>query len=75
MQLQYVHDNNGETTAVIIPIEEWLTIKNRFPQIDEDEELPQWQKDLIDRRLANIKENPGSLIQIDELFHELDRDE
>jgi putative addiction module component (TIGR02574 family) len=72
MPLQYVHDNNGDTTAVLIPIDEWheLTDKHGYPQ-----ELSQAQKDFIDRRLEHLEENPNDVISLDEFLKEIDNDD
>jgi hypothetical protein len=76
MLLQYISDDSGHKTAVIIPIEQWNIIKTEYPDIESIEgDLPQWQKDLIDVRLKKIADNPECLRPIEELFEELDRDE
>jgi hypothetical protein len=38
-----------------------------------DQELPQWQKDILDNRLADLH-NPDKLEPIDELFKVLDEE-
>ncbi len=74
--LQYLSDNSGHRTAVVIPIDEWNGIKSKYPGIDAIEgELPQWQKDIIDRDLKEIADNPQCLRPIEELFEELDRED
>jgi hypothetical protein len=46
--------------------------KKNYPNIETlNHELPQWQKDLLDVRLADL-ENPDKLEPIDELFKVLD---
>ncbi len=71
MSLQYLQDNNGNTTAVVVPIEEW----NRFTEKYKDlEELPQWQKNIIDQRLDLIKNHPEELVPLDDFMKELDTD-
>ena len=76
MPLQYVKNNSGETTAVLISIEDWKRIKGIYPNIeDENAKLPQWQKDLIDSRLSTITNNPGRLRSGDELLQELENEE
>lgn len=72
MSLQYLQDNNGNTTAVVVPIEEW----NRFTEKYKDlEELPQWQKSIITERLALIKNHPEELLPLGDFMKELDTDE
>lgn len=75
MPLQYIADNSGRATAVIIPIEDWNGIRNKYPGVESIEgDLPQWQKDIIDSRLQMIKDHPERLRPIEELFEELNRD-
>jgi len=76
MSLQYISDNTGNTTAVIIPIDEWNGIRNKYPDVESIEgDLPQWQKDIIDRNLQAIADNPERLRPIEELFRELDKED
>jgi len=43
-----------------------------FPSdVDSNEDLPQWQKDILDERLEDLN-NPDKLEPIDELFKVLD---
>jgi hypothetical protein len=48
-------------------------IKSKYPDIELNMSLPEWQIELIDKRLASIKENPASVKPIAELLEELDR--
>jgi hypothetical protein len=48
-------------------------IKSKYPDIELSISLPEWQIELIDKRLASIKENPESIRPITELLEELDR--
>ncbi len=68
MELQYVHDEKGETTAVLVPINEWKDLTERYTR---EGELPQWQKDMIDEQLAFIKNHPDQLISMKEFEKEL----
>jgi hypothetical protein len=74
MKLQILKDKAGNQTGVYIPVEEWESIKSAYPDIENlDQELPQWEKDLIDRRLDAIRNNPERLRPIEELLTELNR--
>ena len=42
---------------------------------DLNNELPEWQKELIDTRLLLIAEHPERLRPVEELFNELDKEE
>ena len=72
MPLQYIQDFNGATTAVIVPIEEWNKITEQFSDV---EDLPQWQKDIIDQRLELYKNHPERVMPIEQFFEELDKEE
>ena len=56
MNLQYLHDISGNTTGVFIPIKVWNKLKEKYHdiEIEENTELHQWQKDIIDERLEKI---------------------
>jgi hypothetical protein len=74
MKLQVLNDNFGNQTGVFVPIEDWNLIKKNYPDIETlEQELPQWEKDLIDNRLKAISENPERLKPIETLFEELNR--
>lgn len=58
MKVQYISDNEGNTTAVVIPIDEWNEIKARHADIAEaenDHELPESAKAILDERIATEK--------------------
>ena len=75
MAVNYVSDSSGETIAVQIPISDWKKIKKKYPDVDDlDHKLPEWQKDLIDKRLKAIEEDPSALLDIKGLFEELDKE-
>lgn len=71
MRLQYIQDFNGATTAVIVPIEEWNKITEKYKDI---EELPEWQKNIINERLELYTKHPERAISIEEFFEQMDKD-
>jgi hypothetical protein len=74
MRTQIIQDHNGLPTGVFIPIEDWENIKKSYPSIEKvDEDLPQWQKDIIDARLADLN-NPDKFKSIELLFDVLDEE-
>jgi hypothetical protein len=74
MKLQVLEDSKGKQTGVFVPIDDWTLIKNSYPDIETlDQDLPQWEKDLIDKRLEAIQKNPQRLRPISELLDELNR--
>ena len=56
MKLQYLHDTSGNTTGVFIPIKAWNKLKEKYHDIEMEDNmgLHQWQKEIIDERLENI---------------------
>lgn len=72
MPLQYILDFNGTTTAVIVPIEEWNKITEKFSDV---EDLPQWQKNIIDQRLKTYKKHPERGMPVEQFFEQMDKDE
>jgi hypothetical protein len=74
MRPQIIQDQNGKTTGVFITIEDWENIKRKYPNIEKaDDDLPQWQKEIIDARLLDLK-NPQKLKPIEHLFDVLDEE-
>ena len=72
MPLQYILDFNGATTAVIVPIEEWNKITEKYSDI---EDLPQWQKNIIDQRLENYQKHPERVMPIEQFFEQMDKED
>jgi hypothetical protein len=72
MNLQYLQDNQGNTTAVVVPIEEWNKFTEKYNDL---EDLPQWQKNIIDQRLDFMKNHPDELVPLEDFMKELDTDE
>jgi hypothetical protein len=73
MNLQLIHDAQGNDTGVFIPMDDWMLIKIYYPDIDRfNADIPEWQKQLIDKRMECIAQNPERVRPIEELFNELD---
>ena len=74
MRTQVIQDHNGIPAGVFIPMEDWENIKKSYPNIEKvADDLPQWQKDIIDARLADLN-NPDKLKSIEHLFDVLDEE-
>lgn len=71
MSLQYIQDVNGATTAVITPIDEWNKITEKYSDL---EELPQWQKNILDQRLEMYQKHPERVMPIEQFFEQLEKD-
>lgn len=66
MTLQFIHDNNGNTTGVYIPIDEWQDLKSKYADLQTEEvqnntALTSWQKEIIDQRLEDYYKNPNDV--------------
>ena len=73
MKLQAIHDVKGNDVGVFIPKDDWMLIKVNYPDIDSlHVDIPDWQKELIDKRLECIMQTPERIRPIEELFDELD---
>jgi hypothetical protein len=70
MNPQYSYDNKGNAIGVFLPIEDLNELKDKFPV----DELPQWQKDIIDHRLLMIKENPENQIPMEDFILEMENE-
>lgn len=69
MNIQYISDNIGLTTAVVIPIDEWNQITEKYPDLEKTEiELPQWQKDLFKERKQLLTQHPEMGISLDDFL-------
>jgi hypothetical protein len=79
MTLQFIHDNNGNTTGVYIPIDDWQTLKVKYKELEREElkngeELLSWQKDIIDVRLNEYYNSPGDLMDFGKSIDDLAKD-
>lgn len=74
MPLQYIHDTKGKATGVFIPIAEWKKFEKNYINLQLEEskpdfELQDWQKEIINERMANYEENPNDTISFNELMN------
>ena len=72
MKLQVLVDSNGNNSGVYIPNQEWILIKQQYPDIEEiTNEIPDWQKAILTSRLKEIAQNPSRVKPIQGLFDAL----
>ena len=69
MNLQYIADKSGHTTAVQlqIPIEDWARLKQKYKEFEEEEnptsvDIPDWQINLGRQELENIAKGNTELL-------------
>ena len=70
MTLQFIHDTQGNTTGVFIPIEEWQALKTKYSDLQDEEaqnssELTSWQKNILDERIEDYYINPNDVVDFD----------
>ena len=59
---QILTDHQGTPTGVFIPIQSWNNLIVQYPDIEAFEtDLPQWEKDFIDKRLDLVQRYPERL--------------
>jgi hypothetical protein len=75
MKTQIIQDHNGLPAGVFIPIEDWENLKKNYPNIEKIvDDLPQWQKEILDTRLNDLG-NPAKIKPINYLYNVLDEDQ
>jgi len=73
VNIQYISDSEGMPTGVFIPLNDWNRIKEKYGDIeDELIDLPQWQKDELDRRLEEHRKDPGQVLDFDTTMDDID---
>jgi hypothetical protein len=75
MNLQYISDNLGNKTAVIIPISEWDLLTKQYKITEKENiytDIPNWQKEIVLKRLEAIKQNPNLLIDEKQFWKEIE---
>ena len=76
MELQYLHDISGNTTGVFIPIKAWNKLKEKYHgiEIEENTELLQWQKGIIDERLEKIAKGEEKFQDFETAINEIEKE-
>jgi hypothetical protein len=78
MNLQFIHDNKGNTTGVFIPIEEWQSLKDTYEPLLKEEvenvkDLASWQKQILDERLNDYYQNPTTMMDFDKTIDDIEK--
>lgn len=71
MTPQFTYDSHGNAIGVFLPIEDWNQIKNNLLASNE---LPQWQKDILDQRMMHIRETLGCVWPLDDFIAQMERE-
>lgn len=73
MSVQYISDNKGQTTGVFIPIQDWKVLKNKFKGLDTEKlEIPSWQLQEIDKRVADYKKDPSKALDFNQAMDDIE---
>ena len=74
MSVQYISDSTGQTTGVFIPIKEWNELKEKYQVIEQNEiSIPDWHKEIIDKRMRDYKNNPDDVYDFDEAMNDIEK--
>ena len=69
---QILKDQQGMSMGVFIPMQTWNNIVFQYPDIEMlDSNIPQWEKDFIDKRLDTAQHYPERLLPVEMLFEML----
>jgi len=69
---QILMDQQGTPMGVFIPMQSWDNLIFQYPDLDSlDTDLPQWEKDFIEKRLNMIQHCPERLKPIEMLLETL----
>ena len=68
---QFTYDTNGNAVGVFLPIEDWNRIQEKLPL---ENEMPQWQMDILDHRLASLAANPDSVMPLEDFIAEMEKE-
>ncbi len=77
MNIQYISDNFGNKTAVVIPISDWNKLTKKYVELESNEvsnDIPQWQKDILDKRLQDYLNNPEDVMDFDSFCDEIEKE-
>ncbi len=75
MNLQYISDSNGVPTGVFIPLKDWNKLKEKYNDIETElNDIPEWHKAELDKRLADHRNNPDQVLDFDETMDDIDKE-
>ena len=71
MKPQFTYDISGNPIGVFLPIEDWNNLKSKYQDLENDD-LPQWQKDILDRRMELLTLHPEQVTTFDDFMKEME---
>lgn len=77
MNLQFIHDNRGNTTGVFISIEEWEQLKAKYTELQKEEvnsvvDLAPWQQQIVEERLSDYYKTPNDVVDFDKTIDDIE---
>ena len=71
--IQYIANAAGETTGVYIPIIEWEKLKIKFADLEKEiGVIPDWHREILDKRLAEYKNNPKQVLDFETVMTKIE---
>lgn len=70
MTWQYQYDQSGKAIGVLIPIEEWNSLQEKYQELA-NLPTPNWQDAILDKRLELLATNPMDITSLDDFLIEL----
>lgn len=79
MSLQFIRDNEGNTTGVFIPIEDWQGLKAKYnelqiQEVQANETLAAWQMRIVDARLDAYYNNPSEVEDFANVLDQIEKE-
>uniref|UniRef100_A0AA94F6E6 Addiction module component CHP02574 family protein n=2 Tax=Flavobacterium columnare TaxID=996 RepID=A0AA94F6E6_9FLAO len=77
MIMHYISDNQGNKTAVVIPISDWNKLTKKYIELESDvvaNDIPQWHKDILDKRLQDYLKKPDDVMDFDAFCDALEKE-
>ena len=76
MNLQYISDTKGNPIGVFIPLHDWLYLKSKYGEIEQEElesqELSAWQTSIVGHRVKKYHDNPDKVVDWDQIQKEIE---
>ena len=66
-------DEEGNKTAVLIPIEAWNILKEQLEMQSDEINIPDWHSDLVQESLEEYKKNPSAAVDFREVMKDIEK--
>lgn len=72
MNVQYITDSKGETTGVFIPISDWIGLKSKYGEFNEESVIPEFHKEIVRSRIRAYENYHSIGLDFDSIITELE---